>query len=474
MFIKTASIKNYRLFREEFRLTEGTLNIPDGSTEGSGLTILVGENSTGKSSILEALSIPLLSYKADQLTLLDLYDINEKSEIKITSANEFAVKTSTPRASTFQSTGFYFKASIRQQNQTRYLSSTIVHDTSFVPSASESIRPTSPDLRTSVNNPFSGPRFSENDYLFIDKNRTRQIESGTFSSTRFDRLLDDFNFQHLKVNLTKLPNPNEAVKNTLNSADIKNDFLDKAFEQFQNLTSFAADLSFIDNKSPYSKAYITYSDGESSQLPVDRLGSGYQMLLAILCQYHLSLQSGKQLIIFIDEVELHLHYKLQVALAKLLLTISKTAQVIVSTHSAQLLKDLQPNNEHKVNVLIKSQGTLTVNPIERYILPSSSANEASYVAFQLPGVEYFNELYGYLSDLLGKTSIVSLDAEICRDQTMVAWEKPDGSSETLSIHSCIRNKIHHPENTLNDTKFNFIEELPKSIAYLRTRIQGMP
>jgi len=470
MFIKKLVIKNFRLFGSQFILDAGEINIPDGTSPGSGLTVLVGENGTGKTSILEALAIPLIGYKADSIALIDFYDIKQKTELTISSSEEFDVKKSTPRGE-FKATGFYFKANVRQQDQTRYLSSTIVSDTRFIPSSSTPVNDTSPDLRVSVNNPFSGPRFNENDYLYIDKNRTKQLESGTFSSTRFDRLLGDFNFQYLKTNLSSLLDPNNAVNDTLSASSINNEFLDKAFEDFKRLTDYDVELSFIDNQAPYSKGYLTYAAGETKQLPVEKLGSGYQMFLAILCQYRLSLQSGKKLIIFIDEVELHLHYKLQVSLAKLLLEISKTAQVIVTTHSAQLLKDLRPNDSHLINVLKKSGAPIDINPVEDYVLPFPSVNESSFVAFEIPSIEYFNELYGYLQDLKGRTSINEFDAEISTGETMYDWERVGGGTDNLSVHSCIRHKIHHPDNTLNDGKFNFDEALPISIKFLRVKIQ---
>ncbi|OGY07598.1 MAG: hypothetical protein A2694_02735 [Candidatus Blackburnbacteria bacterium RIFCSPHIGHO2_01_FULL_40_17] len=53
-------------------------------------------------------------------------------------------------------------------------------------------------MRVSVNNPFKGKRFSENDVLFLDRNRLFQTRSGNFNTTRFDRLMEDFSYQYLK------------------------------------------------------------------------------------------------------------------------------------------------------------------------------------------------------------------------------------------------------------------------------------
>lgn len=470
MFISSATIKNFRLFGEEFALNEEQLNVPDDTNPGSGLTILVGENGTGKSAILEALAFPLIGYKAETVCLHDFNDLEQKIDITLSANIDFEVRKSLPRGS-FLATGFNFKANLRRQRQGRYLSSPIVSDSYFIQAAGQGVDSNSPDLRTAVNNPFSGPRFNENDYLFIDKNRTKQLESGLFSPSRFDRILQDFNFQYLKANSETLPDLNAAIEQELESADIKNEYLKKAFEQFQKITDYEVAISLISNQEPFTKSYLSYKDGNAPQLPVDKLGSGFQMFLAILCQYYLSLQSNKNLIIFIDEAELHLHYKLQNYLAKLLLMISKKAQVIVSTHSPQLLKDLKQNTKHKVNVLKKNASGLSINPTEDYVLPTPSVNEATYVAFQLPGIEYFNELYGYLQELVGEPTISSFDNHISQGQSLIDWERPTGVVEHLTIHSCLRHKIHHPDNTLNDSKFDFDEELPNSIEFLRDQIK---
>lgn len=469
MFIKAARIKNYRLF-DRFDIGIGELNIPNGTDEGSGLTVFVGENGTGKTTLLEALAMPLVSYKTESISLHDFGDINKKIEIKLASGEEFTVKKTMPRGE-FQAVGFHFYANLRARDTSAYPVGYLTNDTKYIPKQTEGIDDNSVELRATVDNPYSGPRFKDNDYLFIDKNRNKQLESGMFSSTRFDRLLNNFNFQYLKTNHEELKDPNKKARDEIDANAIDNNHLRNAFNEFKTLCGYDVSVSLVDNQTPYSKAYLTYSQGNDGQLPVSSLGNGYQMFLAILCQYQLSLQSGRQLIIFIDEVELHLHHKLQKELAKLLLKISATAQVIITTHSPEVLKSFRPNTHHKINVLVDEAGVIKLNPVDKYVLPSPSVNESAYVALSVDGVEYFNELYSYLMDLKGKTNITSFDAEISGGQRMIAWQNNNtGRIENLSVHSCIRHKIHHPENTLNDGNLHFDIELPNSIAYLRQQI----
>lgn len=469
MYIQRAKIENFRLF-EEFKLGADDLNVPDGVNEGSGLTVFVGENGTGKTTLLEALALPLVSYRSDDMSLHDFRDINKKIEVKVAANAQFEVKKTMPRAS-FQAIGFHFYSNLRTRDTSAYPVSPITKDTKYIPAPSESIDDNSVELRASVDNPYSGPRFKDNDYLFIDKNRNKQLESGMFSSSRFDRLLDNFNFQYLKTNHEALKDPNGKVRTEIGADSIDNAHLRNAFDEFESLCGYKVGVSLLDNQVPYRKAFLTYEQGNDLQLPITSMGNGYQMLLAILCQYHLSLQSGRQLIIFIDEIELHLHNKIQKQLAELLLKISATSQIIITTHSAEVLKSFAQNSHHKLNVLVDDSGMIKINPADKYVLPTPSVNESAYVALGVDGVEYFNELYSYLMDLKGKTNIASFDAEIANGQRMIAWHNnSNGRTENLSVHSCIRHKIHHPDNTTNDTALNFDVELPSSIQFLRQQI----
>jgi DNA repair exonuclease SbcCD ATPase subunit len=56
MFIKKIEIKNFRIFPSDKNFEIDNIKIPNGNL-GSGLTVLVGENGCGKTTILEALAL---------------------------------------------------------------------------------------------------------------------------------------------------------------------------------------------------------------------------------------------------------------------------------------------------------------------------------------------------------------------------------------------------------------------------------
>lgn len=209
--IKSIQISNYRLFPADTQFKIDDLNIPDFSTQGSGLTIFVGENGCGKSTLLDALALPYISFKADSFSLNDLNDPQEDCEIHILTNEAFNYKATIKGE--YKGKGFSFKGGLRKQGSRQFFSSTTVTDQKFIKADGETKpKDNSPDLRLSVNNPWAGSRFNELEYLILDKNRTYQTKKGTFNETRFDKIMENFNFQYLQ----KEEHPfdcNESIKN---------------------------------------------------------------------------------------------------------------------------------------------------------------------------------------------------------------------------------------------------------------------
>ena len=197
MFIKKITIKNFRLFPPEKDFEIDNINTPDGTNEGSGLNVFVGENGSGKTALLDAFALPILEYKTEKFGVDSFNDPNKKVEVNIYSKEEFEVDGTMPKSS-FKAKGFSFEAGVRSKESKTYLSSIVVNDQKFIRVDPSKPKDNSPDLRVSVNNPFKGKRFSENDVLFLDRNRLFQTRSGNFNTTRFDWLIEDFSYQYLK------------------------------------------------------------------------------------------------------------------------------------------------------------------------------------------------------------------------------------------------------------------------------------
>lgn len=460
MFISKIHIANYRLFSKDRDFSINEINVPDGILEGSGLNVFVGENASGKTSLLEAFALPLLEFKADSFSLNDMSEPNEKVEIKIFSDKEFSVDGTMPN-SQFKAKGFEFKAGKRSRGSKAYLSSMVVTDQLFIKS-SDKPKDGSPDLRLSVNNPFKGKRFSENDVVFLDKNRLYQTRSGSFNATRFDRLMEDFSHQYLK-NSEKITNLNADLDKIVKKDKVENDFLEQAIKKFYEISGIQIHLDFLDNHQPFKNAYFVYKKENNQQVQLNDLGSGYEMIFALLYSFYMAQQGGKQLIILIDEPELHLHPALQKKFVEFLLGISKDAQIFLTTHSPLLIKQLAFNDRVKVSIMRDGQN---VSALADRKLSYISANETNFIAFDLATEEYHNELFEELKYINGDSkALKAFDNDFFvatkNEPKTAPWK---GIANEVSEHTFIRNQIHHQKDN-GKTPY---DRLKGSIEKMRT------
>lgn len=460
MFIKKITIKNFRLFPSDKDFEIDNINTPDETNEGSGLNVFVGENGSGKTALLDAFALPILEYKTENFGVDNFNDTSKKIEVNIYSGEEFEVDGTMPKGS-FKAKGFSFEAGVRSKESKSYLSSIIVNDQKFIRVDPSKPKDNSPDLRVNVNNPFKGKRFSENDVLFLDRNRLFQTRSGNFNTTRFDRLMEDFSYQYLKK--ATIENLNDDLDGKIKKDKVENKFLSQAVQKFQEISGSQIKLDFLDNYEPFKNAFFATRKDNHQQIALSNLGSGYEMIFALLYSFYLAQQSGKQLIVLIDEPELHLHPRLQEKFVGFLLEFSKDAQIILASHSPLLVKQLSENDKVKIRVL-ESDGQ-KVSEIEKRVLSYISANETNFLAFNLATEEYHNELYEELKSVNG----VSKDyKQFDNDFFVIAKGEPKnspwkGNQNEISVHTFIRNQIHHQKDN-GKTEY---DDLKASIEKMR-------
>ena len=240
--------------------------------------------------------------------------------------------------------------------------------------------------------------------------------------------------------------------------------------------------------STVKNAFFTVERVNGQQIGLSKLGSGYEMIFSLIYSFYLAKQGGKDLIILIDEPELHLHPKLQEKFVELLLEFSKESQVILTSHSPLLVKQLLENDFVKTYVLRKnSDGQIVSSETFGLVLPYLSANEINFVAFDLATEEYHNELYNELENNFWSNNDFrqikrdngypnSTSKQVVFDNEFFVKEKGEnknspwkGNQNMVSLHTFVRNQIHHrAENGKPD-----YNNLKSSIEKMREFLQSL-
>lgn len=107
--------------------------------------------------------------------------------------------------------------------------------------------------------------------------------------------------------------------------------LRKQLSEFLGKDFNALEISLLNIEQPFAKGFLSFRDG-SNQVDLEGAGSGISMLVALMLLEQVSGRAGADLVLLIDEPELHLHPQLQLKLAEHLT--QSSAQTIVTTHSS--------------------------------------------------------------------------------------------------------------------------------------------
>lgn len=204
-------------------------------------------------------------------------------------------------------------------------------------------------------------------------------------------------------------------------------------------------------------------------IPINKRGSGVRRLILLNffraeAERRAVHNENANIIYAIEEPETSQHTNNQIKLIEALKDLSKfdKTQIIMTTHSPNVVKRLNYSNLR----LIKNQNSdKRVECVEPGKLTYPSLNEVNYVAFGEVTEEYHNELYGHIE-------IQGWLVEYKKDKVTIAYTRQYGSGKTkvsqLTLTEYIRHQIHHPENTIN-RRFT-MDELKTSIDMMRTFI----
>lgn len=202
-------------------------------------------------------------------------------------------------------------------------------------------------------------------------------------------------------------------------------------------------------------------------IPINKRGSGIKRLILLNffraeAERRLLAGNSQSIIYAIEEPETSQHTDHQKLLIKAFVELSQAhnTQVLLTTHSSTVVKSLQFENLRLINK--DMYGNKLISEVLPSQLPYPSLNEINFVAFKDLTEEYHNELHGYLlteeywDDFkIGKDLI---------DYTKLFSNRPI-KNERIILTEYVRHQIHHPENTLN-TRYTE-EQLEESVNLMR-------
>lgn len=225
----------------------------------------------------------------------------------------------------------------------------------------------------------------------------------------------------------------------------------------------------------WSDVFKNVSISGDDSIPVNKRGSGTKRLI-LLSFFQAALDSSEEdgpgIIYAIEEPETALHHDNQRSMVRALkeLAKGKNVQVIITTHSSSVVKELDLDC---VRVIREENKRKVVNNTLPRVLNYVSLNEVSYLAFGGAAQEYITELYGYVESEK-RNNVRWIETYQNATQLKIQYKKikknGNVSISEVPLAEYIRHQIHHPENKLNDPYTT--EQLTQAIDDLRNFIQA--
>lgn len=294
MAIKKLSIEGLRAFSKKVDIE---FSIPDGETKGSGLTVLVGPNNSGKSTIMEAVHVLTSNIEIIPKSCRNL-NLYGKMEIQIddTRNNNYALKIP-------ENDGAFVKRFYNNQ-ELEYQGNNWQNELNiFILNSKRSFSSTFNSNMYQDRNNYHGNVYNQ-DYRGENNNINSNFGGRLLEICKKKRGLFDITLQKVLFPLPKW---------TIESQSNGNSYLEFSFGNVKHSSNGSGD-GFINIFNIIDALYDSREDN----------------------------------VIFIDEPEVSLHPDLQRRLFKLLIEYSKDKQIIISTHSPYFVDWEMFSNKAKV------------------------------------------------------------------------------------------------------------------------------
>ncbi|MBE6442098.1 MAG: ATP-binding protein [Desulfovibrio desulfuricans] len=263
----------------------------------------------------------------------------------------------------------------------------------------------------------------------------------------------------------------ETVENKLNEVASKT--LEKLREMDSDVANSLSPVIPTASSLKWADVFKGVSITGDHNIPINKRGSGVKRLILLNffraeAERRLTEHSAPSIIYAIEEPETSQHTENQKKLINSLKSLAhaQNTQIIITTHSANIVKQLNYSNLRLITSDSDGNRSIIqqVNPQQ---LPYPSLNEINYAAFSEITEEYHNELYGFIEENNNLGLYKNNKATI-----PYIRKKRDGTyvTEQKVLTEYIRHQIHHPENTRN--KKYTENELKKSIELMRDFISN--
>lgn len=253
--------------------------------------------------------------------------------------------------------------------------------------------------------------------------------------------------------------------------EVSNNTLSKLNEMNSEIASSLNPVIPAFNTLKWADVYKNVSISGDDNIPINKRGSGVKRLILLNFFRAESDRRAREnrnraIIYAIEEPETAQHTEHQKVLIEAFKNLSNSdrTQVLLTTHSSNVVKGLDFSN---LRLIYLENGNKNIRLVEPNQLPYPSLNEINYIAFNDATEEYHNELYGYLeaegmfqSFKQGKPTVKYIQ------------QSKDGCPKEHQkiLTEYIRHQIHHPENRLN-VRFTF-EQLKESVDLMRKFIMN--
>ena len=458
IFIKTLKISNYKGFKacEKEDLSDAfsvEFCTPNG-TMGSGLTILLGDNNCGKTTVLDAINLAVLRSNMDLRPKQHIYnDIHKDIKIVFRMTSDAVYEKIVSHAE---------KTNVLNKFVGGKIFETRVY-----------------------NNPLTCPRdlykkdkgrfgyFWDRVYHIYKEHREKMVILGkiqTDLNCLFATYMDRRDFTILGQS-SSIANYVTGIEKSIGMIEKYIQTDDENSKIFHESTGNSALLSerYFSNpeerlKIEQERKYDTSGNGALIFASVKDCVKRWESQRPDKTSYY------RKNIFLIDEPEEALHPRAITELVKFLCDIGKTCQIILTTHSLQIVEDvlslLRENNqkepEKHFRILTKENGKISLTDMSECFLRYISASEVNYVAFGRSTAGYYVELF---EEIKGK--YIKTDKE-----TDAFFEKAtdaagiDGKGMNYRIN---RNHIVHDERhqIAENKKMTFADFLVKGISDLR-------